>query len=177
MRALVVFESMFGNTQQIAHAIAAGLSPHVQVDVVEVAAARDIDPGLDLLVVGAPTHAFGLSRPSTREGALKQAPNGIVSRGDGLREWLTELDEDVPAVPAATFDTRLDKPTWLTGSAAHSAERRLRRRGHRIVAPAESFFVEETPGPLRAGEVDRARAWGERLGAALAAAGSLGAAS
>lgn len=177
MRALVIFESMFGNTQQIAHAVAAGLSAHVQVDLVEVGGSGPVDPDLDLLVIGAPTQAFGLSRVSTREGALKQAPNGIVSRGAGIREWLAGLAEDAPTVPVATFDTRFDKPVWLTGSAAHSAERRLRRRGHPIAGPATSFFVEGTPGPLREGEVDRARAWGERLGATLAAAGSLDAAS
>jgi hypothetical protein len=175
MRALIVFESMFGNTQRIAEAVAGGLSGYAQVDLVEVGQAPiGIDAGLDLLVVGAPTQVFGLSSPNSREGALKQAPDGLASRGIGLREWLAALPGDAAQVPAAAFDTRLAKPAWVTGSAARGAAKRLRRRGHPMVAPAESFLVEGTPGPLRDGEVARARAWGARLGAKRAAATARG---
>jgi hypothetical protein len=67
---------------------------------------------------------------------------------------------------AAAFDTRIARPR-LPGSAAHAAEKRLRRLGFRIVAPAESFYVEGTLGPLQAGERERARRWGKTLGSTI----------
>ena len=75
-RALVVYESMFGNTEAIAHAIAEGLSLQLAVELVEVSAAPTTLRDVDLLVAGGPTHAFGLSRRSTRESAREQAPDG-----------------------------------------------------------------------------------------------------
>jgi hypothetical protein len=162
MRALVVFESMFGNTQAIAEAIADGLSGRMQVDVVEVGVApTDIGDDVALLVVGGPTHAFGMSRPGTRQDAAKQARDGLVSTGIGLREWLDGLRRSA-SVAVATFDTRVSKPR-LPGSAARAAEKRLRRLGFPVVAPAASFYVEGTSGPLLQGERERARRWGERL--------------
>jgi hypothetical protein len=163
MHALVIFESMFGNTQAIAKAIAEGLSGRMRVEALEVGVApATIDDGVALLIVGGPTHAFGLSRPQTRQDAARQAAQGVVSRGLGLREWLTSLQ--APAgVAAAAFDTRIAKPR-VPGSAARAAEKRLRRLGLRMVAPAESFYVEGTSGPLLEGEQERARRWGESVG-------------
>ena len=107
MRALVVFESMFGNTQIVARAVADGLSSCMAVDVVEVGAAPTvIDDDVELLVVGGPTHAFGMSRPATREGSAKQAEQGVVSTGIGLREWLAAVQGGSASVAAAAFDTR-----------------------------------------------------------------------
>jgi hypothetical protein len=165
MRALVVYESMFGNTQVIADAIADGLSGCMRVDSVEVGAApASIGDDVELLVVGGPTHAFGMSRQGTRQDAAKQAKEGlVVSTRVGIREWLADL-EGHPGV-AAAFDTRISKPR-LPGSAARGAEKRLRRLGFRILAPATSFYVEGTVGPLLHGEGERARRWGERLGSA-----------
>ncbi len=169
MRALVIYESMFGNTRQVAEAIAEGLASHAQVDLVEVGqAAPAVDGELDLLVVGAPTQMMGLSRPTGRASAAKQAPDGVVSQGIGLREWLDGLAAG-GTVPAVAFDTRLKKMLLMTGSAARAAEKQLRRLNYPIAAKAESFFVAGTPGPLLDGEVERARAWGETLGASLAA--------
>jgi hypothetical protein len=162
MRALVVFESMFGNTQVIANAIAEGLSGPMQVDAVEVGvAATRIGGDVGLLVVGGPTHAFGMSRPGTRQDAARQASDGLVSTGIGLREWLDGLQRSA-GVAVAAFDTRISKPR-LPGSAARAAEKRLRRLGFRVVAPAASFYVEGTTGPLVEGERERARRWGELL--------------
>jgi hypothetical protein len=163
MRALVVFESMFGNTQKIADAIADGLSSGMPTDLVEVGAGPGrIADDVGLLVVGGPTHAFGLTRPKTRESAADQAEGELVSRGTGLREWLASLDGGSESIRAATFDTRINKPR-LPGSAARGAEKRLRKLGFRIEAPAESFYVDGTTGPLIDGELERARGWGERL--------------
>jgi hypothetical protein len=163
MRALVIFESMFGNTQVIAKAVADGLSSSMNTDLMEVGAAPTRIAGdVDLLVVGGPTHAFGLSREKTRQSAADQAEEDLVSRGIGLREWLADLEGGAAEIGAATFDTRINKPR-VPGSAARGAEKRLRRLGFRIAAPAESFYVEGTTGPLVDGEAERARRWGEAL--------------
>jgi hypothetical protein len=168
-RALVVFESMFGNTQLIARSVADGLAPRVQVGLVEVGAAPTaLDGDLDLLVVGGPTHAFGMSRPGTRQSAAQQSERGLVSGGIGVREWLGTLPKDARHAAVATFDTRIAKPR-LPGSAAAAAGKRLRRLGFRFVAPPMSFYVEGTTGPLLEGEPERARRWGEELGAAIGA--------
>ena len=168
MHALVVFESMFGNTKEIAEAIAEGLASKMSAEAVEVGAAPEsIGDDIDLVVVGGPTHAWSMSRRGTRQGAAKDAPQGTVSAGIGVREWLGILKKG-PATAVATFDTRFNKPRWLTGSAARSAQKRLRRR-LRIAAPAESFFVAGSTGPLETGELERARQWGERLGSKITA--------
>lgn len=169
MRALVVFESMFGNTGDVAGAVADGVSSRLPVETVEVGTAPSV-PGDDvvLLVVGGPTHALGLSRAGTRADAGRQASGPLVSTVVGIREWLDAVDAVDPGsrrVVAAAFDTRVAKPR-LPGSAAKAAVRRLRRLGFPIVAPAASFFVDGTKGPLLDGELDRARAWGAELGAA-----------
>jgi hypothetical protein len=167
MHALVVYESMFGNTRSIAEAVADGLAAHMKVDLVEVGAApTTIGDDVELLVVGGPTHGFGLSRPGSRQDAAKQAPHGLVSTGIGLREWLASVGPGSAEVAAAAFDTRFKKPRWLVGSAARKAEQLLGRIGFRVIAP-ESFFVAGTTGPLLEDERQRARRWGEALGSEL----------
>ena len=142
----------------------AGWPACMRVDAVEVGGApATLDDDVTLLVVGGPTHAFGMSRPRTRQDAATQAPDGLVSTRTGLREWLAALR--APAgIAAAAFDTKVSKP-HLPGSAARAAEKRLRRLGFRVAAPAESFYVEGTLGPLLEGEQDRAMRWGDQLGA------------
>ncbi|HEX6580775.1 MAG TPA: flavodoxin [Actinomycetota bacterium] len=163
-RALVVFESMFGNTQQIAEAVKEGLSSYVLADILEVGTAPDVLPnGVDLIIVGGPTHAFGMSRPRTREDASRQAGGHVVSERNGLREWLTTVERTGRSLAAAAFDTRIDRPR-VPGSAARGAEKRLRKLGFRIACPSESFYVTGTTGPLVEGESERARRWGEGLG-------------
>lgn len=165
MHALVVIESMFGNTREVGRAVAGGLSGVADVEVVDVADAPDRLPaGTDLLVVGAPTHAFSLSRPSTRADARRQAgdpepEDGTAERG--AREWLDALT-GTTGVAAAVFDTRVAHPR-LPGSAARAAQRRLRSCGCDLVAPPETFWVAGTPGPLCTGELERAGAWGAEL--------------
>lgn len=167
MAALVVFESMFGNTKMVADAVAEGLARHLRVEQVEVGAAPMVFGGeVELLVVGGPTHAFGLSRPGTRQSAAQQADGGLVSAGIGLREWLGTLQKGSSTVAVATFDTRISKPR-LPGSAAAAAEKRLRRLGFPVIAPSTSFYVEGTAGPLLRGEAERARRWGEELAVGL----------
>lgn len=168
-RALVIFESMFGSTRLVAEAVAEGLSDRFATDLVEVGEApTSFDPDVALIVVGGPTHAFGLTRPRTREDAVRQADGPVLSARIGLREWLGELGR--AGIGAATFDTRIDRPR-VPGSAARGAEKRLRRLGFRIVAPAESFYVSDTKGPLVAGEVERARRWAAELAPVPSAVG------
>ena len=74
--------------------------------------------------------------------------------------WLEGIDSGTGR-SAAAFDTRIGKPKILTGSAAHKIAQRLRRHGYEVVGE-ESFIVEDTAGPLREGERDRAVEWGPR---------------
>jgi flavorubredoxin len=172
MRALVVYESMFGNTRAVAGAIAEGLSQHVRTDLVEVGAApHEPDIRVDLLVVGGPTHAFGMSRPTTRADAATKTGGSLVSSGIGMREWVEQLPPATQATAVATFDTRVRKPR-VPGSAARAALKQLRSHGYRVAAPAVTFWVDGTTGPLVAGELDRARAWGDALAAAVYASSS-----
>ena len=171
MRALVVYESMFGNTRSVAEAVAAGLESGLPVAAVEVGSAPAVLPeDVGLLVVGGPTHAFGMSRPGTRESAAGQTDQPLVSAGAGIREWLAAVQLDRLArtgepVAAAAFDTRIDKPR-LPGSAARGAEKLLRRRGFTVATRAVSFYVTgSAPSQLRPGELEQARRWGEQLAA------------
>ena len=79
-----------------------------------------------------------------------------------MREWLEKLEPPERPVHAATFDTRIHTP-HVPGSAAVGAWRVLRRDGYDVSAEAESFWVLGIRGPLRDGELDRARSWGVSL--------------
>ena len=161
MRALVVYESWFGNTRRVAEEVAAALKADGEVELLSVDDPLPSLENVDLLVVGAPTHVHGLSRPVSRKSAIEQrGREGDV--GIGMRGWLEELPPlDVP--PIAVFDTRAHKSALLVGSAAHVLARRLRRRGYRLAAEPQSFFVTGTPGPLEEGEVERAGEWARSL--------------
>ena len=161
MKALVVYESLWGNTEKVARAVAAGLAETAEVTVADVGALPELSADLDLLVAGGPTHAFSMTRASTREDAVRQGAThdpGPV----GLREWLAQLPEDGPHPVVATFDTRVDKVRHLPGSAAHSAARVARRHGY-SAAGVKSFYVDDVDGPLLPGEEDRAATWGREL--------------
>ena len=170
MRALVVFESMFGNTEKVAGAVAHGLQ-HEGVDtgLVEVRSApAKLASDLDLLVVGGPTHAFSMSRAATRADAVRQgaAPERATV---GLREWLDQVELEAGHLPAfAAFDTRVTKVRWLPQAAGPSAGRAGRHRGLRLVARPVGFLVDDLKGPLLDEEVERATEWGRTLAAVLA---------
>jgi hypothetical protein len=163
MRTVVVYESMFGNTELVARAVADSLaSVRGTVEVINVDNAGRVDEA-DLLIVGGPTHAYGMTRPGTRQEAQRQAKDGVRST-TGIREWLETLGAAPEGAAAAVFDTRLGKPRWLTGSAAKGVAKRLRQHGYQLVAPPESFIVEgTTPSKLREGELTRAREWAGAL--------------
>lgn len=167
MRALVIYESMYGNTQRIAEAIAAGLRTELSTDVFEVESAPRSTDGYEVVLVGGPTHAFTMSTRQSREDSAKKVEEPIISTGSGIRDWIDSVAPHADGVPCATFDTRFDRPTWLTGSAARRAAGRMHKRGFTRLGPATSFFVEHGQGPLAEGETDRAFEWGERLAVRL----------
>jgi Flavodoxin domain len=173
MRAVVVYESMYGNTHQVADAIGAGLEAAFDVSVVPVSQAGPaVLADADLVVVGGPTHMHGMSRASTRKWAVQAAnrPVGDLkvepgALGRGLREWFGSLGRY--PVKAAAFDTRLPGPAAMTGRASKGVTRLLRRHGFDVVAEPESFLVTKQDR-LRPEETTRARGWGSTLAASIA---------
>ncbi len=161
MRAIVVYESLWGNTEQVAQAIAQGLDGTFTVEVVTADLAPVQLEEYDLVVVGGPTHAFSMSRPSTREGTPKNtpAPRAITR---GIREWLDHLTAVFSPIRAVTFDTKVESPR-LPGSAAKAAQHELRAKGFDVTTEPETFRVHGYDGPLVDGELDRAAAWAHKL--------------
>ena len=174
MRAVVVYESMYGNTHVIADAIGAGLKAAFDVSVVPVSQASPaVLADADLVVVGGPTHAHGMSRAATRQGAVKAADKPASpltvepeALGPGLREWFGSLGRF--PVKAAAFDTRVHGPATLTGRASKGVTRLLREHGFDVIAEPESFLVTKQDR-LEPQETARAREWGAKLAAGLAA--------
>ena len=167
MKTVVVYESMYGNTHEIAEAIGMAAREHGEAVVVPVAWATKAElSDADLIVVGGPTHAHSLSSTMTRRSAVAEAAKkGLTldpdAYGEGLRDWFDDL-EVVAGVRAAAFDTRLDSSPILTGRASKAIGKHLRGRGYRLVVEPESFLVDAT-NHLLAGEVERARVWGACL--------------
>jgi Flavodoxin len=168
MKSLVIYESMYGNTHLIAKAIAEGLSEAGETKVMPIyQAVSDSLRGVDLLVVGGPTHVHGLSRSSTRKAAADAAHDpekGLTleaqGAGRGLRDWFEDVRDMTPK--GAAFDTRVDMPSALTGRAARGIAKRMRHHGCKLVTQPESFLVDKN-NHLIAGEEDRARRWGAGL--------------
>jgi hypothetical protein len=122
---------------------------------------------VDLIVLGGPTHAFSLSRPSTRADAVRQgAPADREALG--LREWLAGLHKGPHSELVATFDTRAERVRHLPGSAAKKASKLAHALGYTPIAH-ESFYVADVAGPLLPGEQDRAQHWGQSLAADMRA--------
>ncbi|POH57808.1 flavodoxin family protein [Arthrobacter glacialis] len=173
MSIAVVYESMFGNTRAIALAIAEGLTPFGTVITANVNDPRALEAArsADLLVLGGPTHAHGMTRPASREEATTWAKDAsknlsleLLAAGMGVREWTKDLDL-VPALSAA-FDTRRDLARILTGAASGHIGHALTKRGSRAVISPESFLVSKD-NTLDDGELARARNWGASVGKAM----------
>jgi hypothetical protein len=171
MRALVVYESMYGNTRLVASNIANGLRETHEVILVPVASVTaEMAAGADLLVVGGPTHMHGPSTAASRQLAAKTAARpgseltlDLDAGGPGLRDWLGGLAGG--HAMAAAFDTRLTGIAALTGRASRGISRLLKRHGYWLVMPPESFLVSQRNVLLEA-EASRAERWGAALGAA-----------
>jgi hypothetical protein len=165
MKALVVYESMYGNTAAVGDAIASSLRAR-GLDV-EASPVTKVDPGatgdVDLLVVGGPTHVHGMSRSSTRKTAAGDERNTYPDPTvePGLREWVKQLPAGTGRF-AAAFDTRIDKPRIVTGSAAKGIARRLDGQGYQLVVQPECFLVS-TQNTLIEGELEHAARWGAEV--------------
>ena len=159
MNAVVVYESHWGNTAEIARAIGAGIGPGTPV-----LATDEAEPSLlataDLVVVGAPVIAFRLATDEMRASLAEtehDAPDPPDLRHPSMRHWLDGLP--VGSGAAAAFETRIH---WSPGGVTGTIERRLQGAGYRRIAKGRRFFVTGRYGPLRDGELDAARAWGDR---------------
>lgn len=142
MKALVVYESMWENTREISEGVVAGLDRYTEVTTLDVTEAPATLPdGMDLVVVGGPTHAF-----------------------DGkLRAWLDGLPVPAAAPAFAFFEERLGITRALPHTAGRKAARSITERGFQLVAEPHSFYVHSHNGPLEPGERCRASLWGERM--------------
>jgi flavodoxin len=151
MNALVVYDSVFGNTEIVAQSIAAALG--AQAFPVGQMTAGQLR-GLDLLVVGSPTRGF---RPT-----------------EGIVKFLNGLSKDhLVGLRVAAFDTRIVLETidskalrFLVdkgGYAASTIAKTLEKKGGVLAAPPEGFFVTGEQGPLKDGEPERAAEWAGRL--------------
>jgi hypothetical protein len=178
MRAVVLYESLFGNTGAIARSVAQGLRearPDAVVDCRGVDDVVALPDDVDLLVLGAPTHFWGLTSALSRRMEL-QYERRIMRSGEPERpiraaavtRGMCSRLAALPAGrgrPAAAFDTCTTGP--LTGGARKAIGRRLQRAGYRLIAQPQTFLVEGVAGPLADGETDQARAWGLTLARAF----------
>ena len=158
MKTIVVYDSVFGNTEQIARVIGNALGGPDEVGVFRVTGvSAESLKGVSLIVVGSPTRVFRPTQPI--QDFLKNMSAGALN---GVR--------------AAAFDTRIAAEDTnsgflrlmvkIFGYAAEPMARALEKKGGKLAAPAEGFFVKDTEGPLKAGEVERAAAWAKQLAAA-----------
>jgi flavorubredoxin len=164
MNVLVVTETCFGNTRTVAQAVADALAERPGAGPVALQSVADtplqIPTGVDLVLVGSPTHNLGMPTPASRRQAeTKGAPAAAV----GIREWVEGVTADPAArdVRVVTFDTAVKGA--FSGSAAKAAAKVLRRRGFTGAERGPRFLVAGTAGPLVDGEVARARAWADGL--------------
>jgi len=160
MKAIVVYESHWGNTAAVARAIAEGIGPEATA-LSTAEASADLLAGVDLIVAGAPLLGFSLPTESMLKGiATNQAkdPTPPDLSHPAMRTWL----EGVPkgSGRAAAFETRI---WWSPGSAAKAILRLLEGAGYRAVDKPQKFIVQGKYGPLRDGELDRAKQWGAEL--------------
>lgn len=141
MNAFVIYDSQYGNTERIAQAIAGALAERANVQLVPMAQAPALlSANVDLLILGGPTQSRGPT--------------------PAMRAFLANLPSQVlKGLPAASFDTRLSKPEWLTGSAARGIAETLGKMGVSLLLPSESFLVTGKEGPLVDGETERAASW------------------
>lgn len=167
-KALVVYESIYGNTHLIAEAIAEGLRASIEAEVIPAAEAKENSlEGVALVVAGGPTHAHGMSRPQLRESGVKAAAEAgadidPASEGPWLREWFDALGDGERSGWAASFDTRYDMPELLTGHASKGIMKKLEKLGFRKLSEPQSFLVTRE-NHLVPEEENRARTWGAAL--------------
>lgn len=162
MKALILYDSKFGNTERVAQAMGAALR---EVAAVETLHVDTVTPeqlaGVDLLVVGSPTQGFRPTKPVAN--LLRDLPRGSL-RGVRVAAFDTRFAQsEIAKVRILAFLVR------LFGFAAEKIATRLKRRGGDLVAPPEGFVVSGTEGPPADGELVRAAAWAKRLATQVSA--------
>lgn len=166
MKAIVVYESLWGNTAAVAKAIAEGIGPDVPAVPPDEAVGPLLE-GVDLIVAGSPVLAFNLPTEQIRESIRKdpgpKAPQPADLSHPSLRSWLDELPSGTGRY--AAFETRV---RFSIRGATSTIAGKLQEAGYTRLAEDARFIVKGKYGPLRDGELDRARAWGAKL------AGSMG---
>ena len=164
MKAVVVYESHWGNTAAIAQAIADGIGEDALVLSTDEASGPAL-ADVDLLVAGAPVVAFHLPSEKMRESIAaytSKAPAPPDLAHPMLSTWLDTLPPGHGR--GAAFETHL---RWAPGGATGAIERGLKRAGYRMATRAGRFLVQGSFGPLRDGELERARRWGTELRASV----------
>jgi hypothetical protein len=160
MKAVVVFESLWGNTAAIAHAIADGIGPGARCLTTN-EASREAIADADLIVAGAPVLGFRLGSDQIRAAIARDeanAPKPPDLSHASLRSWLERLPEGTGK--SAAFETRI---WWSPRGATGDIQTRLERAGYHTIAKPQKFVVADKYGPLRDGELERAREWGQEL--------------
>ena len=161
MHAIVVYESHWGSTKAVAEAIAEGIGTEAEALTTD-QATPEVVAAADLIVAGAPVIAFALPRAgaTAQLAADTNAPRPADVSHPLLRAWLERLPAGSTGGRFAAFETRI---WWSPRGATGTIEARLSRAGYKRVAKAERFVVAGAYGPLREGELERARSWGRRL--------------
>ena len=157
MKALTIYDSFFGNTEQIAQAIGNALGSQLDVGILRVG---DVRPeqltGLTLLIVGSPTRGF---RPTPAiSNLLKRIPrNGL----DGVKVAAFDTRFSMDEIESSVFILRILVNVF--GYAAKPISDRLKKKGGELIIPPEGFFVKGTEGPLKEGELERAAVWAKQI--------------
>jgi flavorubredoxin len=165
MQAIVVYESHWGNTAAIARAIAEGIGAEAQA-MSTAEATGAVAAAADLIVAGSPLLGFSLPTKGMLKSIAANAARDPVAPDlahPSMRAWLEALPQGQGC--AAAFETRI---WWSPGSAAKAILERLEAHGYRSLDKAQKFIVEDKYGPLRGGELERAKAWGGALVQAMA---------
>jgi hypothetical protein len=160
MKAIVVYESHWGNTAAIARAIAEGIGAGAVALATDQATAAVL-PDAELIVAGAPVIAFSLPTERMLEGIRKDGANAPAPPDLShplLRTWLAALPKGSGLF--AAFETRV---AWSPGGATGGIADGLERAGYRKAADPARFFVKGKFGPLKPGEAERAKQWGTLL--------------
>jgi len=164
MHAIVVYESVWGNTAAVARAIAEGFGPDAQAYQTDEVPQKEL-AAADLIVAGSPVFGFSLPTEAMRESILRSETDAITPPDlshPSLRSWLDTLAAGHGR--SAAFETRI---WWSPRGATGAIEKRLGQCGYVPIAKAHKFVVRDKCGPLRDGELDRAREWGRELKQAL----------
>lgn len=158
MKAVVVYESHWGNTGAIAREIAEGLGSGARALTTSEASEAAL-ADVDLIVAGAPLMGFTLPTDAMRRSMVTtDAPIPPDTSQPSMRSWLAGLGAGHGR--SAAFETRI---RWSPGGATSTIERGLEKAGYPPAAKAAKFVVTGKYGPLKDGERERARAWGAEL--------------